>query len=282
MARVSVVIPCFNHGRHVDEAVESMLHQTYQDLEIAVVDDGSTERYTRQLLAEYAKPKTKVIRTENRGPSAARNTGIRETAGEYILTLDADDTFGPSFIERAVAILDQSPEVGVVSCWIQAFGARKDIRRPTGGGIVEAFACHVSCGCALFRRKCWEEAGGYDEGIKIGYEDWDFWISVTEHGWLIQVIPEVLFNYRVARGSRHDSCVNDHLDHTAHIVRKHEQALREHAVEVLLAKEHELQKAERLLYSVYGSARYKIGGLFTKPFAQLCAVARRLVSGSED
>ncbi len=80
MPKVSAVIPCYNHGQYIDEAVDSILKQTYQDVEIIVINDGSTDQFTIEKLRVYCKPKTRVIHTENRGPSAARNTGIAAAA----------------------------------------------------------------------------------------------------------------------------------------------------------------------------------------------------------
>ncbi|MFZ2642490.1 MAG: glycosyltransferase family A protein, partial [Verrucomicrobiia bacterium] len=120
--RVSVVIPCYNLGQYLDEAVESVLAQTYQEFEILVVDDGSTDETTKQILSSYNRPKTRVIRTANQGPSAARNTGIQQARGEYILPLDADDKIGSRYMEKAVAVLDQRAEVGIVCCEAEFFG----------------------------------------------------------------------------------------------------------------------------------------------------------------
>jgi glycosyltransferase involved in cell wall biosynthesis len=102
MPKISVIIPCFNQGPYLDEAVDSVLAQTFQDFEILVVDDGSTDAETIKILRDFARPKTRIIRTENQGLSAARNNGIREAMGEYILPLDADDKIGPGYLEDAV------------------------------------------------------------------------------------------------------------------------------------------------------------------------------------
>src|ERR1700736_2112376 len=112
--RVSVVIPCFNLGEYVDEAVDSVLCQTLQDLEIVIVNDGSTDPHTNAKLAGYSKPRTRVIQTENQGLAAARNVGIADSRGDYILPLDADDRIAPTFLEKTAAVLDQHPEIGIV------------------------------------------------------------------------------------------------------------------------------------------------------------------------
>ena len=123
MPKVTVVIPCYNQGQYVDKAVESVLNQTYQDFEIIIVNDGSTDAFTNNLLKNYHKPKTRVIHTRNQGLASARNNGIREAKGEYILPLDADDKIGNEYLEEAVMVLDEKPGVGIVYSEAETFGA---------------------------------------------------------------------------------------------------------------------------------------------------------------
>src|SRR3972149_1699479 len=98
--RVSVIIPCYNLGPYLDEAVGSVLSQTYQDFEILVVDDGSTDPATRTLLADYRRPKTRVIQLPHGGLAAARNAGVANAGGEYLCALDADDRLASSFLAK--------------------------------------------------------------------------------------------------------------------------------------------------------------------------------------
>ena len=98
MAKVSVIIPCYNQGAYLNEAVESILAQSYRDFEIIVVNDGSTDEETNRLLSGYDRQQTRVLHTENQGLSSARNNGIREAQGEYILPLDADDRIDPTYL----------------------------------------------------------------------------------------------------------------------------------------------------------------------------------------
>ena len=123
MPKVSVVIPCYNQGHYLEEAIDSVLAQTLQDFEIIVVDDGSTDQFTSQLLADYRKNKTSVLHTENQGLASARNNGIRQASGQYILPLDADDRIGPEYLEKAVRVLDGNPDIGIVYCRATLFGA---------------------------------------------------------------------------------------------------------------------------------------------------------------
>src|SRR5262249_6222731 len=120
--RVAVVLTCYNLGRYLDEAVDSVLAQTFRDFELVIVDDGSDEPQTVRLLESYARPQTRVVHSPNRGLSAARNLGIRETTGEYICALDADDVLEPTYLEKSVRVLDADPTLAFVSHWLRAFG----------------------------------------------------------------------------------------------------------------------------------------------------------------
>jgi len=205
MAIVSVIIPCFNQGHFLDEAVVSVLNQTYPDIEIIVVNDGSTDEYTKSLLRNYDRPKTRVIHTINQGLSTARNVGIREAKGEYILPLDADDKIGDSYLEHAAKILDEDPSIGVVYCNAELFGARAgrwDLPEFTPQRLLRDNLIFCS---ALYRKRDWMLIGGYNPNMHYGWEDWDFWLSMIELGRKVIHIPIVLFYYRVNRNSMNSS-----------------------------------------------------------------------------
>jgi len=120
--KVTVAIPCYNHGAYLSEALDSVDAQTFDDYEIIVVNDGSTDAATLTFLSNLDAPKTRVITTVNSGVSAARNRAIREALGEYILPLDADDKIAPTYLEKAVAILDHQHDVLVVYSNQRMFG----------------------------------------------------------------------------------------------------------------------------------------------------------------
>jgi len=194
--RVSVIIPCFNLGQYLPEALESVRRQTFSDVETIVVDDGSTDEETRAVLARVTGPRTSVVRSDNRGLSAARNLGISKSAGEYICSLDADDMLEPTWLEKGVAVLDQAPEVAFVSHWIQAFGDETWEWRPGRCDLDVLLDMNAVNGAALFRRSVVDTTGGFDESMRDGCEDWEFWIRVTEAGFRGAIIPEILYRYR--------------------------------------------------------------------------------------
>lgn len=200
--KVSVVIPCFNHGEFLPEAVASVTAARRDDVEVIVVDDGSTDERTRKELDALAAQGIKVIRRRNGGPAAARNTAILASEGEYIFPLDADDHLRLDCIEREASILDADPQVGVVYSDGEFFGIRTGRWRIGPFDPNRLLKWNYIAACALYRRSIWVQNGGYEEAkIVQGLEDWDFWLGTLQHGWQFAYVPEVLFDYRVARES---------------------------------------------------------------------------------
>ncbi len=197
MPKVSVVIPCYNQGQYLDEAVDSVLAQTYRDFEIIIVNDGSTDEFTCRLLAAYRRPQTRIVATANQGLAAARNTGIGASLGEYILPLDADDRIGPDYLGKAVGVLEENPEIGIVYCLGELFGARTGVISAPDFSVGKMLLSNLIFASALFRRDDWEKAGGYNPNMRYGCEDWDFWLSLIELRRKVFRIPEVLFFYRI-------------------------------------------------------------------------------------
>src|SRR5688572_24223293 len=122
MSKATIVIPCFNAGVYLAEAIESAKHQTYQPKDIIVIDDGSTESETIAILDRYRQLDLRIFRTPNRGVSAARNYGIGLVNTPYVVCLDADDVILPTYLEDTVPVLDADHEAGVVTTHVDFFG----------------------------------------------------------------------------------------------------------------------------------------------------------------
>lgn len=196
MPKVTVVIPCYNHGEFIEESIDSVLSQTYTDVEIIVVNDGSTDAATNEIIANLDKPKTTVITTANGGLPRARNTGIKAGSGEYILPLDADDLIAPTYIEQAVNILEGDADVRIVSCHYQAFGTENWVAAPVFD-LKRELVENMIIATSMYRRADWDAVGGYKENMKFGWEDYDLWLSIIELGSTkVHIIEEVLFHYR--------------------------------------------------------------------------------------
>lgn len=231
-ALVSVVIPCFNLGAYLDETVQSVLDQTFQDFEILIVDDGSDDATTRHMLASYRRPKTRVVRIENRGLPGARNRGLEEAAGRYVSFLDADDLYEPTFLERTVEVLEADPSKAFASCWLRAFGEDDFSWTPESCSFPHLLAEDTVCTAALMRRDAVEAAGGFDEsGNVYGYEDWALAIAVVARGGEGLILPEFLFRYRIRDGSMTSECTKpeNHARVVDYLIDKHAVAYRRHA-----------------------------------------------------
>jgi glycosyltransferase involved in cell wall biosynthesis len=207
MPKVSVIIPCYNQGIYLDEAVDSVLNQTYEDFEIIIVNDGSTDEFTNRLLTDYRKPQTRVLQTRNQGLATARNSGIAEAQGEFILPLDADDKIGPGYLEKAVEELAKNPETGIVYCYGELFGDRQGRIQAPEFSVRKMLFSNLIFAAAFFRKKDWETVGGYNPNMSYGCEDWDFWLSLVEQGLTATRLPEVFFYYRVR-----ESSMNQNMD----------------------------------------------------------------------
>jgi len=234
---VSVIIPCYNLGRYLDEAVGSVLAQTYQDFEIVVVDDGSTDSATRALLADYRRPRTRVIRTAHGGVSAARNLAIANTTGPYLCALDADDCLEPTYFEKAVPVLDADPSITFVSCWLRAFGDEEWDWKPERCDLPALLWEDTVLTASLVRRDAVVAAGGYDTMMPIqGAEDWDLWLTIVEKGGRGAILPEVLFKYRRRPASLSTDAWYGpgHLPLTRYRIDKHQALYRTHLIDVLL------------------------------------------------
>lgn len=211
MPKVSVIIPCYNLGKYIHDAIDSVTEQTFQDFEIIIVNDGSTGDETIQILNNLNTSSTKVIHTDNQGPSKARNTGIIQASGDYILSLDADDKIASTYLEKAVKILEQNENIGIVYCYAEFFGEENfkwDLPDYTLSRILIDNLIFCS---AFFRKKDWKTAGGYKESMRIGWEDYDFWLSIIELGREVYRIPEHLFFYRIRKDSRSSSIKNNQI-----------------------------------------------------------------------
>ena len=122
MPKISVIIPCYNQGIYINETVESVLQQTFQDFEIIIVNDKSTNPYTIKVLDSFCLPRIRVIHTSNQKLPMARNNGISNASGEYILPLDADDKISNKYLEEAITVLESNKNIGIVYCEAEFFG----------------------------------------------------------------------------------------------------------------------------------------------------------------
>lgn len=233
---LSVVIPCYNLGEMLVEAVASVERTAPERCELIVVNDGSSQPRTLEVLEVLRKGGYHVVDQPNAGLASARNRGIREARGRYVLPLDADNRLAPGYIPSALHLLDSQPEVGVCyGDWLE-FGCRNGRKPAPEFDLPALLWSNYIDACAVYRREIWEASGGYDAAAPA-WEDWDFWISTAERGWRFHRLQDVAFEYRVRPNSMLRNAEREGLRRTVreHIYRKHHQIFADNLVETLLA-----------------------------------------------
>jgi glycosyltransferase involved in cell wall biosynthesis len=199
---VSVIIPCYNDGIFLADAVRSVLNSTYENIQVIIVDDGSTDN-TSEVAGTMVEESSKVkyLFHENRGLAASRNRGIEYAAGKFILPLDADDKISPEYIAEAVKILQAKEDVRVVYCNAWFFGKKQGEwkLKPFTRKILPRE--NVIFCSAMYRKEDWVKAGGYSDEMKSGWEDWEFWISLLKNGGEVYKLPLTGFFYRIKENS---------------------------------------------------------------------------------
>lgn len=193
---VSVIIPCYNQGEFLMDAIMSVFEQTESSFEIVIVDDGSTDEATAALLDRIHLPSTTVIRQENAGLPAARNAGIMRARGRYVVPLDADDELTPGYLSMMMKDLDDSPTLGFVHCWAEIYGDVEYIWATRPFNLAWMLVENSVVGCAMIRRSALGAVGYYDSTMKAGNEDWELWLRLSLAGWGSKQIRQPLFRYR--------------------------------------------------------------------------------------
>jgi glycosyltransferase involved in cell wall biosynthesis len=193
---VSIIIPCYNYGHFLSEALESVMAQTYRNWECIIINDGSPDN-TAEVALKYCKLDTrfKYLYKENGGHSSARNLGIRHSKGTYILPLDADDKISAEFLEKAVKAIETDDQIKLVCSETQLFGDTEKIAKMPKYDFRELLICNYLFATNLFRRKDFDKTYGYDEQMLL-FEDWSLWINLLKSGGRIVQMPFVGYYYR--------------------------------------------------------------------------------------
>ena len=276
--RISVLMPCFNHGNFLEEAIGSVVAQTFSDWEIIVVDDGSTDPSTLARLEVLKAPNTQVLRTENRGLPAARNLAAGHASGSLFCALDADDRLAPAWFEKGVAALDADPKLAFVSHWLQAFGDETWTWTPASCDLPALLARNTVNGAALVRRDAFTAVGGYDESMREGCEDWDLWLRLVERGLRGAIIPEILFHYRRSSSSMSRTMIADeaYRQPLRQLVQKHETFYRAHLVDVVAASAAESFHLQQEISEMQRADAVVLGPALLRAHEELAAVQRKV------
>jgi glycosyltransferase involved in cell wall biosynthesis len=255
--------------------LQSVLDQSYAHWECIIVNDGSPDD-TAIVAKQWCERNVRFqyVEQSNGGLSSARNAGIRVAKGEFILPLDADDILDADYLMKTVPELEQNRELGIVSCYTRFF--KNTIAdsfhelKPQGDRTIYLHYVNQLVATSLYRKECWSAVGGYDETMKKGFEDWEFWLNVTKRSWDFKIIPEFLFYYRKAQQSMLMQTIESHAeDVKQYIFTKHKELYIkdfDNCMEVLF---YELKVQKKGHDHFKNSIEYKIGKVMTKPYRVL-------------
>jgi len=220
---ISVIVLCHNYGRFLPEALDSALAQTYPNLEVLLMDDGSTDD-SLEVASRYADS-IRILTQENQGVERAANRAVGEATGELFAFLSADDVFEPTYVERLHEGLSRSDGASFSFCRARMFGARTGLIKgfPFSLYLLAKLGNFVN-GSALTRRADFLEAGGYDPALaEHGFEDWDLWLRMVELGKRGTFVSEPLLNWR-----RHETASRNLDDvRSSDVIRRRHLALYE-------------------------------------------------------
>lgn len=195
---VSIIVPYYNQGQYLSEALDSVLAQTFSNWEVVIVDDGSTDN-SAEIAKLYAAKDARIhyIYQSNAGPSAARNHGVRESKGKYIQFLDGDNKLATRCVELAVEHMESHKETVVFYSRARYFGVRNDEFFIRWTGYADLLCSNSIDCCCMVRRTDFDSIGGFDEQMR-GYEDWEFFIRLLYVRPNVYQHPDFLFNYRIS------------------------------------------------------------------------------------
>lgn len=269
-AKLSIVIACYNDP-DVVTAVQSARAQTYSNKEIILVDDGSDQSVASMIKVLRTRV-DKVLLQKNAGQSTARNRGIEEGTGAYILNLDSDDFFDPSFCEKAIELMDKNPEVKIVTCKAERFNKKGliDIYTPAGGDYINFLTSNSALGSAMFRRADWERCGGYEENLPLlGFEDWELYLNILKEGGRAAVLNEVLFHYQVRENSTTARIRNQKHDKYQQIILKHRELYIQHFDVLINELFKKIKKEENEKLKIAGGLEFSLGNKILAPLKYL-------------
>lgn len=263
---ISIIIPCFNDAKYIEQSVNSALSQTYSSKEIIIVDDGSNFE-TKQILQKLELKIDLLITQENMGQSVARNNGISKANGEFVFVLDSDDFADPTYCEEAIKIFNSENDAVIVTTQAKfIFPSKEELYIPKGGQLNNFLLENCALGTSFFRKRSWEKVGGYDEEMRNGFEDWEFFIRLLQFGGKAVVIQKPLYNYRIRNNSTNHRANKIKYQLWRYIYLKHKALYKdnfEDFIDFLLEK---LSKEELDRIKIFATKDYKLGSKILFPF----------------
>lgn len=267
---VSVVIPCFNDGNNLLKCIDSILTQSYQNLEIILIDDGSDLK-TKKVIRNLNSKIDILIEQKNKGQSSARNEGIKVANGSIICLVDSDDSIENDFIEQCINNFNDG--VKIVGSWLNIIGDDKKSRRifkPKGGCLRDfLFKNAISGAGILFLKKDAILIGGYDETMIKGWEDWDFNLRLMKLGGRAIVVKKPLYNYYKRKNSTTSNANSNRLELLKFMYLKHADIYQSNFDEFACHVHMYYSKLNREKIIIKNSLEFKLGSILMKPLRKI-------------
>ncbi len=271
---VSIIVPCYNQAQYLPETLDSVLAQTYPNWECIIVNDGSPDN-TEEVAKQYCDEDSrfKLVLKQNGGVSSARNIGIAQSCGEYILPLDADDKISPDYLEKAVQHFNKYPSTKLVYCKAELFGEECGEWKLMDYKYENLLYKNIIFCSAIYKKTDFNKTNGYCESFVHGLEDWDFWITFLKNTDIVYVIPDICFYYRIKVKSR-NACITNEIGYELRkkIFIKHKAKYEEYLPNIiwlnpdLAAQNDYIVRLENDILKIQTSKAYHIGKLVLKPF----------------
>ena len=255
---VSVIMPCFNDGKYILDAVNSVINQTYTNWELIVVDDGSDDSETKEVLKSINNEKITIIYNKHSGVVKARNDGIAKAKGDYIVPLDADDIAESSLLEKYIRIIQSDHDIGIVYCLYEYFGMNHGIYKLPDYNIINMLISCCITNTSIFRKKDWALVGGYNSTMELGCEDYDFWLSILELGRKVVLVPEILLHYRDKGNTGRTKKIDVEKEKIISdmIINNHLSLYKDHWLEYIIAERHKIIDLQKQIDELY-KEKYK-------------------------
>lgn len=200
---LSVIVPFYNLGRFLPQALESVFSIDYPNYEVILIDDGSTDATSLEVLVQMQTryPALQVFRQQNTGLSAVRNLGSHLAKGEFITFVDADDMVDSTYYTQAIALLNRYKNVAYISSWMRLFGEVDGVKAYFASSLPILLLDNTQCHACIIRKNVFLAFGQNSPEMRNGMEDHDFWINLADYGYFSINIPEPYYHYRISAGS---------------------------------------------------------------------------------
>lgn len=265
----SIIVPCYNKAIYLAETLDSVINQSFIDWECVIVNDGSIDD-TELIAKGYCNKDSrfKYIYQKNSGVSSARNNGIKESSGKYILPLDSDDLLSRDYLSEAVSYLESHPGCKLVYPLVEFIGAR------TGQFILPEYSYEreiwqnlIVCS-AVYRRPDYDKTSGYNDNMRKGLGDWDFWLSFLSETDTVKRLDITGLYYRIFPISRNTQTLDHKEELCRQIARNHPDIYMKH-YDSLVFLQSERESLDNELSKIRNSISYRVGEAIAWPYRKL-------------